>query len=92
MAYKHHIRLKDDRGFTLVELMVALVMATIFILATMTIAEISTQSYRAQERVSDAQQGVRGMLDPTVLNQSGAAPGALVTPATDEPEAARKAV
>jgi len=33
---------------------------------------------------------VRGMLDPAALNQSGAAPGALVSP-TSEPAAARKA-
>jgi predicted AlkP superfamily phosphohydrolase/phosphomutase len=35
---------------------------------------------------------VRGMLDPTVLNQSGAAPGALVSPTPVEPAPARKAV
>lgn len=56
----------NNRGFTLVELLVAMVMATIFILATMTIAEVSTQSYRTQERVSDAQQGVRGAMDMMV--------------------------
>jgi hypothetical protein len=33
---------------------------------------------------------VRGMLDPAMLNQSGAAPGALVSPT--EPVAAREAV
>jgi predicted AlkP superfamily phosphohydrolase/phosphomutase len=36
--------------------------------------------------------GVRGMLDPAALNQSGAAPGALVSPTTVEPAPARKAV
>jgi hypothetical protein len=36
--------------------------------------------------------GVRGMLDPAALNQSGAAPGALVSPAAFEPAATRKAV
>jgi predicted AlkP superfamily phosphohydrolase/phosphomutase len=35
---------------------------------------------------------VRGMLDPAALNQSGAAPGALVSPTESEPAAARKAV
>jgi predicted AlkP superfamily phosphohydrolase/phosphomutase len=35
---------------------------------------------------------VRGMLDPAVLNQSGAAPGALVSPTESDPVAAREAV
>jgi predicted AlkP superfamily phosphohydrolase/phosphomutase len=35
---------------------------------------------------------VSGMLDPTVLNQSGAAPGALVAPAAGPSAAARKAI
>jgi predicted AlkP superfamily phosphohydrolase/phosphomutase len=35
---------------------------------------------------------VRGLFDPAVLNQSGAAPGALVSPMPFEPAAARKAV
>jgi predicted AlkP superfamily phosphohydrolase/phosphomutase len=35
---------------------------------------------------------VRGMLDPAALNQSGAAPGALVAPAGGEPAGAREAV
>ena len=35
----------------------------------------------------DASQGsVAGMLDPTSLSQSGAAPGALIFPPSDEPE------
>jgi predicted AlkP superfamily phosphohydrolase/phosphomutase len=36
--------------------------------------------------------GVRGMLDPAVLNQSGAAPGALVSSTMPEPATTRKAV
>jgi predicted AlkP superfamily phosphohydrolase/phosphomutase len=35
---------------------------------------------------------VRGMLDPGVLNQSGAAPGALIAPPAERPANARKAV
>jgi hypothetical protein len=35
---------------------------------------------------------VRGMLDPAVLNQSGAAPGALIAAPAPEPATARKAV
>jgi predicted AlkP superfamily phosphohydrolase/phosphomutase len=35
---------------------------------------------------------VRGMLDPGVLNQSGAAPGALIAPPGEQPANARKAV
>jgi predicted AlkP superfamily phosphohydrolase/phosphomutase len=35
---------------------------------------------------------VRGMLDPAALNQSGAAPGALIAPPAPEPATARKAI
>jgi predicted AlkP superfamily phosphohydrolase/phosphomutase len=35
---------------------------------------------------------VRGMLDPAILDQSGAAPGALVAPPTERPAASRKAI
>jgi prepilin-type N-terminal cleavage/methylation domain-containing protein len=55
--------LTDKHAFTLVELMVALAMATIFITATLTIADMSISTYGAQERVSEAQQSVRAALD-----------------------------
>ena len=72
------------KAFNLVELMVALAMATIFILATMTIADVSTQSYRAQERVSDAQQGLRSALDLMVrdIRMAGYDPMALTNGST----------
>jgi prepilin-type N-terminal cleavage/methylation domain-containing protein len=56
----------NERGFTLVELMVALAIAAFFIAGTMTIVDLSTKSYRAQERVSDAQQGLRAGMDTMV--------------------------
>lgn len=52
-----------NMGFTLIELLVALALAAIFLLATMSIANISIRSYGDQERVSDAQQSVRAALD-----------------------------
>jgi type IV pilus assembly protein PilW len=52
-----------NMGFTLVELLVALALAAIFLLATMSIANMSIRSYGDQERVSDAQQSVRAALD-----------------------------
>lgn len=55
--------LTDKRAFSSVELMVALGMATIFITATLTIADMSIVTYGAQERVSEAQQSVRAALD-----------------------------
>lgn len=63
MTDKTYDSTANSRGFTLVELMVALATATLFILATLAIADISMQTYAAQERVSDAQQGVRAALD-----------------------------
>jgi type IV pilus assembly protein PilW len=52
-----------NMGFTLIELLVALALAAIFLLATMSIANMSIRSYGDQERVSDAQQSVRAALD-----------------------------
>jgi type IV pilus assembly protein PilW len=56
----------NARGFTLVELMVALAIAAFLILGIMTISDVSSRSYRAQERVSDAQQGLRVGMDNMV--------------------------
>jgi type IV pilus assembly protein PilW len=56
----------DARGFTLVELMVALAIAAFLILGIMTISDVSSRNYRAQERVSDAQQGLRVGMDNMV--------------------------
>lgn len=53
----------SKKGYTLVELMVALAMAAIFIVCTLTIVDMSMQSYSVQERVSEAQQSVRAALD-----------------------------
>jgi type IV pilus assembly protein PilW len=50
-------------GYTLIEMMIALALAAIFVLATLTIATMSIHSYRKQERVSDVQQSVRAALD-----------------------------
>ena len=53
----------DSSGFTMVELMVALAMATFFIAVTFTMVDFSSQSYRAQERVVDVQQDMRAALN-----------------------------
>jgi type IV pilus assembly protein PilW len=52
-----------NMGYTLIELLVALALAAIFFLATMSIVNMSIRSYGDQERVSDAQQSVRAALD-----------------------------
>jgi len=53
----------DDRAFTLVELMVALLIALIFIGGTVMIIHSNVNAYRAQERVVDVQQESRALLD-----------------------------
>ncbi len=53
----------SSRAFTLVELLVAMAIASIFIIATLTIADISIHAYSTQERVAGAQQSVRAALD-----------------------------
>ena len=53
----------DQRGFTLTELMVAMLMAAIFVSASIGIVNHSSRVYRAQERVSETQQDVRAALD-----------------------------
>jgi type IV pilus assembly protein PilW len=52
-----------NTAFTLVEVLVALAVASIFILATLSIADMSIRTYGDQERVADAQQSVRAALD-----------------------------
>jgi type IV pilus assembly protein PilW len=52
-----------NMAFTLVELLVALAVASIFILASLSIANMSIRTYGDQERVSDAQQSVRAAMD-----------------------------
>lgn len=71
--------LRYSAAFTLIELMVTMALAIFFVLATMAIADISTQSYRAQERVSDAQQGARAALELMVrdIRMAGYDPMAL---------------
>jgi type IV pilus assembly protein PilW len=67
MAPRHHHRQDhNDKGFTLVELMVALTAALLLVGGTMFVAQYATQSYRAQERVSDAQQNLRSAMDMLV--------------------------
>lgn len=53
----------DNRAFTLIELMVALLMAFIFIGGTIMIIHSNVNAYRAQERVVDVQQESRALLD-----------------------------
>lgn len=56
----------NNEAFTLVELMVALAITTVLVMGTVAVADFSTRSYRAQERVADAQQGVRAAVDMMV--------------------------
>jgi len=53
----------DQKAFTLVELLVALAISSIFIVATLTIADMSIKTYGTQERVSEAQQSLRAAMD-----------------------------
>lgn len=66
MATMKNTFICNDRGFTLVELMVAMVMAIFLILGTMTISEMATRSYESQDRITTAQQSVRGAMDMMV--------------------------
>jgi type IV pilus assembly protein PilW len=50
-------------AYTLVELMIALALGSIFVLSTLTITTMSIHSYRYQENVSDVQQSIRAALD-----------------------------
>lgn len=52
-----------DKAFTLVELLVALAVASILSLTILSIADMSIRTYGDQERVSEAQQSVRAALD-----------------------------
>jgi type IV pilus assembly protein PilW len=62
----NHRQYHNDKGFTLVELMVALTAALLLVGGTMFVAQYATQSYRAQERISDAQQNLRSAMDMMV--------------------------
>lgn len=79
MAGESYQRVTYNSGFTLIEVLVALALANIFMMAVLTIANVSTQSYRAQERVADAQQSVRAALDLMVrdIRMAGYDPMAL---------------
>jgi type IV pilus assembly protein PilW len=50
-------------GFTMLELIVAFAVATLFLMATFFIVDACLHSYRAQERIAGAQQDVRAGLD-----------------------------
>lgn len=54
---------RREKAFTLVELLVALAIASIFVVSTLTVADMSIKSYSSQERVSEAQQSLRAALD-----------------------------
>lgn len=79
MAGKTRHASMNHRAYTLIELLVALAVASIFILATLTIADMSIRSYGDQDRVSDAQQSVRAALDLMVrdIRMAGYDPMAL---------------
>ncbi len=53
----------NEFAFTLIELLVALAIASIFIVGTLTVADISIKTYSTQQRVSDMQQSLRAAMD-----------------------------
>jgi type IV pilus assembly protein PilW len=53
----------QQKAFTLIELLVALAIASLFIIGTLSIVDMSIQTYKTQERVSDAQQSLRAAMD-----------------------------
>lgn len=85
VAYKTRHCSGNKQGYTLVELLVALAMAGIFIVGTLTLVDMSIQSYGVQERVSDAQQSVRAALDLMVrdIRMAGYDPMAVSDGPTD---------
>jgi len=54
---------KANRGFTLIELMIALLIGIFVIGMALTVMDMSVSSYRTQERVADIQQDVRAALE-----------------------------
>lgn len=54
---------KNHRGFTLIELMVAMLIGLFVVGATVTLLDFSGRTYRAQERVVDVQQDARAALE-----------------------------
>jgi type IV pilus assembly protein PilW len=66
MATKSYQLICNEKAFTLLELMVALVMALLLIGGTIFAAQYSSRTYRAQERTSDAQQNIRSAMDMMV--------------------------
>ena len=77
IAYNRFFR--KTNGYTLIELMIALVLSTAFILAVFTFSSMSIRSYRNQEQIADAQQSVRAAMDLMVrdIRMAGYDPMAL---------------
>lgn len=55
--------LKDDRGFSLVELLIAMALTGLVAMAAYTVFSTSNWSYMVQDQVSEAQQNVRVAMD-----------------------------
>jgi prepilin-type N-terminal cleavage/methylation domain-containing protein len=63
MKTTRHLPAMDHRGFTLIELMVALLIGFVLVGGAVVLMDFSTRTYRAQERVADIQQEARAALD-----------------------------
>ncbi|MEO6713895.1 MAG: prepilin-type N-terminal cleavage/methylation domain-containing protein [Mycobacteriales bacterium] len=66
-----HIRSGED-GFTLVELLVAMALSTIVLLATLQSLDVFSSNAAQQTRVTDANEQVRSSMDRTVADLRGA--------------------
>lgn len=69
----HTYRLRSDAGFTLVELLAAMAISTIVLLATLTTLDTFSRNASQQTRITDANDQVRGVMDRVVSDLRQAA-------------------
>lgn len=77
----------DSRGFTLIELMIALFIGLFLVAGVITLVDFSTRSYRAQERVADIQQDARAALEIMTrdIRMAGFSPTRFLPDASEPP-------
>ncbi len=77
----------DSRGFTLIELMIALFIGLFLVAGVVTMVDFSTRTYRAQERVADAQQDARAALEIMArdIRMAGFSPQSFLSNAGEQP-------
>ena len=80
--------MKQNKGFTLVELMIAMVVSGLVMIGIIEVYVRATQTYTGQEALVSAQEGLRGSLDIISMNLSmaGFDPVAGVNPAPAAPD------